>query len=286
MDHYDNPEVSNVMNEGGSSSLREFLSLSATLALGVIVFVAAVFFSMRWLLPFVPFSLEERLASPVAAYFQAKEEAPDKRFYLQELADELALHMNLPEGMKIKVHWSADDAPNAFATLGGHITIFQGAIDAVESENALAMVLAHEIAHVQHRDPLVSAGGSLLVGLSLQALLGSGGDSAVSQVSSALSQLQFSRRQEAAADAAALQALRGYYGHTEGAEGFFLAIQNNAGLQSRFPELLSSHPDVEKRLATIAASRPVENRSSVSQTGLKPLPAFLKSTEKRVERIE
>jgi predicted Zn-dependent protease len=38
---------------------------------------------------------------------------------------------------------------NAFATPGGHIFVTRGLIQAVESEDALAGVIAHEIAHIQ-----------------------------------------------------------------------------------------------------------------------------------------
>ncbi len=44
-----------------------------------------------------------------------------------------------------------DDALNAFALPGGHIFVHTGLIEAIDSENELACVLAHEIAHVQGR---------------------------------------------------------------------------------------------------------------------------------------
>ena len=41
------------------------------------------------------------------------------------------------------------DEINAFATSGGHILVSRGLLNCVTSEDALAAVLAHEIAHIQ-----------------------------------------------------------------------------------------------------------------------------------------
>jgi predicted Zn-dependent protease len=45
------------------------------------------------------------------------------------------------------------DSPdlNAFATPGGHIFICRGMVEAVDSEDALAAIIAHELAHIQLR---------------------------------------------------------------------------------------------------------------------------------------
>ena len=44
------------------------------------------------------------------------------------------------------VHAVQDPTVNAFATLGGHVFVFTGLVDSLDSENGLAMVLAHELA--------------------------------------------------------------------------------------------------------------------------------------------
>ena len=45
---------------------------------------------------------------------------------------------------------------NAFATPGGHIFITRGLIDCAESEDALAGIIAHEIAHIQLQHGIIS----------------------------------------------------------------------------------------------------------------------------------
>jgi predicted Zn-dependent protease len=48
-------------------------------------------------------------------------------------------------------HLQILDSPelNAFATPGGHIFLCRGLVEALDSEDALAAVIAHEIAHIQ-----------------------------------------------------------------------------------------------------------------------------------------
>lgn len=272
---YENPQVNHKVNVGVRSSVWEFVSLSVALAAGVVVFVVAAYFSMRWLLPYVPFEWEVRLAQPVASAL-ARQKAQSSRSeaktrYLQNLARQLATHMEAPTHWPLTVHWSESREPNAFAMLGGHIVITQGVIDAVESENALAMVLAHEIAHILHRDPLVAIGSRALVSLSLGALLGTGGESVLSHTSALLSQLQFSRQQEYRADASALLALERHYGHVKGADGFFLRMLGTPSAQQHRPEIWRTHPDVQKRIERIRAAA----AATSANAALTPLPALL-----------
>ncbi len=282
---YANPEVNHSVNVGTGSPLREFFSLSLWLMLAVALLVGAVFLGARWLLPLVPLSWEQRMVQPILAQWRGTAEEPlearQRRAWLQALADRLRPAMQWPADMPVTVHWLPSDVPNAFATLGGHVFIFQGLIDSVDSENAVAMVLAHEMAHIRHRDPIVALGGGLVVGMSLQAvlggagLLGSGG--VAGEAAAALSQLSFSRRQERAADTAALAALRAHYGHLADADAFFAAMlcEERGGSA---PEFLQTHPDTASRVQAIrtVASGQAGDAAPV------PLPAFMHGQKKQV----
>merc|ERR1711879_567360 len=75
----------------------------------------------------------------------SKEAEAETEAALTQLLNQLTDNKALP----VRVHYLADqDMPNAFATLGGHIFITRGLLDSVESENGLAMVLAHEYGHI------------------------------------------------------------------------------------------------------------------------------------------
>ncbi len=58
-------------------------------------------------------------------------------------------------------------------TAGSYLFVTNGLLAAVESENELAFVLAHELGHFHHRDPLQALGRSLVL-ITLSSLLGLG----------------------------------------------------------------------------------------------------------------
>lgn len=276
MQGYDNPPVRDDVNVGPHSAVGEFAKLSLALVLGIVMLVVTLVLAFRWLAPWIPFRYEQQLADPIAAQLTSDDAPAAQQQYLQMLAGQLAAHMDFPADMRVQVHWSEQDIPNAFATLGGHVTIYRGLVDKLHSENGLAMVLAHELAHVRHRDPLVAVGSGTLVGLTLGTLLGSGSESIVGQSAAALTHLNFSREQERAADAAALQALTAHYGHTLGASEFFAAMQHEAAQDAdatnvHVPEWLKSHPDTQQRIADIQAT----SAQAPPGAALTPLPEVM-----------
>lgn len=275
---YHNPKVDHSVNVSPGSALGEFVRLSAWLLLTVVVLFAVLFFGMRWLAPLVPMHWEERLASPVVAQWRKNAPAAPsaQQPWLQTLADELRQPMGLPDDMPLHVHWSDSAVPNAFATLGGHVVINRGLVKLLDSENALAMVLAHEMAHIRHRDPIVSLGAGLSLALVLQ--LAGGNLAALTDTTAALTRLQFSRRQEAAADAAALDALQQRYGHLADAGGFFAAMlaREETDWGRHVPEWVQSHPELEKRLQRIA-----KRAAALEPTAQpRPLPDFMRDSGK------
>ena len=274
MSEYENAPVNHDVNVSPHSPLREFLSLSIWLAVAMVLLVALIYGGARLVAPLVPFSWERRMADPVVAQFKQAPRNPalaqQRQQWLQGLADRLAPALVLSPRMPITVHWLPSEVPNAFATLGGHVFIHQGLIEQLDSENALAMVMAHEIAHVRHRDPIVALGGGMAVALSAGVLLGTttvSGDAA--QV---VSQLHFSRRQERAADEAALTALRTTYGHLGDAEAFFQKMLCTTNADGLTPTFLRTHPDTRARVDAIVAARGV---ATPGAPALVPLPAFM-----------
>ena len=74
-----------------------------------------------------------------------------------------------------KLHFFAINTPelNAFAFFGGHIAVHSGLIVAVENENELAAVLAHETAHIsQHHLARILASNKKILPLTIVELCG------------------------------------------------------------------------------------------------------------------
>lgn len=277
---YENPEIPEGINVSPEHPLKDFAILLVSVS-GILVVVAMVLSLMvGYLVRYVPFAQEKALAASLSTNWQQQPEAASskqKQQYLQKMADRLAADMDLPREMSVTMHYSTDDTVNAMATLGGNIVIFQGLIDVLPNENALAMVVAHEIAHVRHRHPIVAFGRGFAVLLTISSLTGVGDEVMQKWVNSMgmITLLSFSRTQEAEADEDALQALMKAYGHVEGADAFFEYVAEQP--RTELTVLLSSHPGIEDRVAQIRQF--AHDHETAEKHVLRPLPAFLKLHE-------
>lgn len=254
---YENPEVPHEVNVSRESPLVEFLRLAAGIGLCVLLLTALLYFFGGQLARFIPFSTERSWVGEQVIGIQTDKpltrQQADIERYLQSLADDLAEKMALPQQMKITVHYADMEVPNAFATLGGHIVITSDLYRRLPSENALAMVLGHEIAHIKARDPISAVGGGASVTV-LWVLVGGDVGALLPRVSQ-LVLLGYSRRAESAADEAAIKAVTAYYGHAGGAAALFEALadyQDKIGVS--IPSLLSTHPADAERIARVNAA--------------------------------
>lgn len=275
---YSNPRVPEGINVTPEHPLKAAAQLVAGIAVVVVLTIVALAYGAGMIARRVPFELEQSAAAEYESVLSSgdKEARHAKtEHYLQGLADRLAQAQSLPAPMKIRVHYVDDATINAMATLGGHVIIFRGLLAIMPSENALAMVLSHEVAHIKHRDPIVALGRGVVIGFGLAALgLTSGQDAASSALGQAglLTQLTFSREQERAADREALHALAKVYGHVQGSDTAFEELLKAAEPATSFvPEILSTHPDTQAR---IEALRQLAKAEGMRITGsLTPIPS-------------
>lgn len=126
-------------------------------------------------------------------------EAPGGRAALDRLTQRLLPPDALPD--VVQVHVLDHEMVNAFALPGGFVVLFRGLIDAAESPDQLAAVLAHELGHVDSRDPtrhaLRSAGSIGVLGL----LFGDfAGGAAVLFLAERLISAQYTQEAETSAD--------------------------------------------------------------------------------------
>ncbi len=156
-----------------------------------------------------------------------------------------------------------DDSYNAFATPAGHIFVHTGLIQAMDREEELAGILAHEIAHVYCRhisqkiELAKKVGWAQLAGMAAGVLLGAaGGGAAVggalalgAQGAGATAQLAFSRENETQADQVGLKLLvdAGYR-----PDGLVVILKKIRGKQAwgkeQIPVYMMTHPAIEDRI--------------------------------------
>lgn len=260
--------------------LRELAWLLAASLVGLALLVLATGFVARWLAPMLPFEYElvlaERLFDEAAAARKADAATRERHAALQALADRVAAAMELPPGMRVVVTDEPSELVNAYATIGGRIRVFHGLLRKLDSEEALAALLAHEISHVQHRHVAAGMGHGLAVALLLSVVSPEGGAQAAQAVLGGAAQLAllgYSRDAERQADADALAASLALYGHGGGVAALFAALpQAEAAAGTVW---LRSHPEAEERLALLEAKAAARGARMAGPAT--PLPAALRT---------
>ncbi len=253
MPQYSNPKPTEGINYSKEHPLKEFVQLLLGVFAAVVILLIVLNFMVGTLARYIPFEFEKNMVSDMS--FSQVVESPQQT-YLQDMADRISAHMNLPEGMTVTVHYRNTDMVNAFATLGGNLYFFQGLINQLETEDALAMVMAHEIAHVKHRHPIVALGKGITIATLMAFITGASGSKAGEWLigsSANIGLLKFSRDQEKQSDESAAKAIYAHYGHIGGAKELFLMFdkieanreesQGNAqNSNSSIKEIFRSHP--------------------------------------------
>ncbi|NCD24081.1 MAG: tetratricopeptide repeat protein [Deltaproteobacteria bacterium] len=182
--------------------------------------------------------------------------------YVKGLVDRLVEAMP-PQPFPVKVTVVRDGTMNAFASAAGHITVFTGLITNLRSEDELASVLAHELAHVSERhvaksiekSQLIGAGS--LLGMLAGVLIGTQGDSDASEAlimgSVAGGQamaLKYSRANEEDADQLGLGFLVGAGFNPMGMTSAFERMRKLQWLGGggAVPSYLATHPGMDERV--------------------------------------
>jgi Zn-dependent protease with chaperone function len=269
-----NPKIPECINYSQESPLKEFLLLVLGIGLSVVLLVGVLSYSVQFLVPYIPFQWEVKATS----YFpleraldntkeNSNEDSSSKdsssednnktwqqaQDAIQTLGNKLAKQAELAPKITLKFHLLNNEAANAFATLGGHIFITTGLLQTVQSENALAMVIAHEIAHIKHRHPIQVLSRGLIIQLVLLVLTGNESGTAIQSVlghTSMITALSFNRDMESESDQEAIIILKKTYGHMGAVDAFFLHMLENKS-QPQWAEIFFTHPDVEKRVEAI-----------------------------------
>lgn len=182
----------------------------------------------RWLAPRLPFSLEQALAERMEGEppkLSSQERAANAA--LQALADRLRGPLGMPDDITVQVRVDDSEVLNAYATVGGRIVIHRGLLRRLQGEPELAALLAHEMAHVQHRHVAASLGRGLAIGLVLSVVSADAGGQAAGvllEQTGGLLMRGHGRDHEREADASAMLAAATLHGHVGGVIGLFERI--------------------------------------------------------------
>ena len=142
-----------------------------------------------------------------------------------------------------------DKTLNAFCLPGGYIYVYTGLIKYLTSEDQLAGVLGHEIAHADLRHSTQQMTKQFGLGILITAVTG-GDPGLLTQIGSQLINLGFSRTAETEADRKAVDYLYPTRYDARGVSRFFekLIADKKDG---RVPGFLSTHPNPDNRIEAI-----------------------------------
>lgn len=194
----------------------------------VILLVVLADVGARWLAPRLPFSVEQALAERMEGkptQLPASEQAANAA--LQDLADRLRTPLGMPADITVQVRVDDSEVLNAYATVGGRIVIHRGLLRRLQGEHELAALLAHEMAHVQHRHVAASLGRGLAIGLVLTVVSADAGGQAAGvllEQTGGLLMRGYGRDHEREADTGAMRAAASLHGHVGGVIGLFERI--------------------------------------------------------------
>lgn len=239
------------INTPGRHPLKEFLRLSLFAILALVSVGLLLNYAGGHLGGIIPFKVENWIITKLnSAMVKSGEESPFKQDaidtpleeYLNDVATEVQGALGIEEPVSITLHYSDEDTFNAYATLGGHVTLFRGLLKALPHENALAMLMAHEFSHVKLRHPARGVGGGLAVAVGTVLLPGSLPDSRFYTLTSQLTSMKFSRQMESDADEKGLAAVQRMYGHVNGADDLFLLLMQEQSGSGVLDSFFSTHP--------------------------------------------
>jgi len=191
-------------------------------------------------------------------------EDPQVTEYINEIGHRLAAQVNTEGNHDFTFFVVNNPVINAFALPGGFIGVHTGLLEATRSEDELAGVLSHEIAHVTQRHIARSIHANqrqsilstaIMLGAILAGAAGAGGEAmqgaiAVAQGTAAQQQINFTRANEYEADRIGIASLAAAGFDPQGMASFFEVISRGmTPHEYRSPEFLRTHPVSSARIA-------------------------------------
>lgn len=227
------------------------------------------------------YSKEEEFGREFARYVETHMEVIDDQFiagYVESVGQRVLSYFPSQQ-LKFRFRVIKSEVYNAFAGPGGHIFIHSGLIAAMESEDELAGILGHEIAHVtsRHISQKLARRKKIsyvtLAGIVAGLLLGAAGSQTGAQAltygtlaASQSAELAYSRENELEADEKGLHSIAaaGYNGY--GLVKILKKMRNREWFGTKqVPTYLKTHPATEDRILYIDGWM-ADNKSALRPT--------------------
>nr|WP_315489982.1 M48 family metallopeptidase [uncultured Rhodoferax sp.] len=204
-----------------------------------------------WAVQQIPHAQEAKLGDLVLAQTRAQMRVIDSGPAVDAVKH---IGERLTPGTLHRYRWLVVDKNemNAFAAPGGVVVVYSGLLKGTDSPEQAAGVIAHEVAHAELRHGLQGMVKSLGLQAAAAVLLGDWSGALLSEITTSLLEMKFSREAETQADAEGLRRLVAAKINPEGMARFMhkLATQSQGGTP---PALLSTHPASQDRADQLRA---------------------------------
>lgn len=201
----------------------------------------------------LPASFEEKLGESFVAEIKTLlPECSSEAVTAPVLSIVKTLSASTPDNpYEFKVHILKDKSINAFAAPGGHIVVLTGLIEASETPEELAGVLAHEMQHILKKHATKRMFEDMTAGVLLSFIFGDA--KGVSGALKAAGGLRYSRTLEEEADKAGAELLVRAGVDPDGMIRFFEGLKKDAhGIEeASFLRYISTHPLTNERIEYI-----------------------------------
>lgn len=168
--------------------------------------------------------------------------------YVRSIFDRLVPHFK-NHGMKYSLHVIRNNTANAFVIPGGHVYVYTGLLNMVSSDDELAAVISHELAHAEKRHSLKNFRASTAAVALLNAAVKNRKDRETwGALVSALTLMKFSRTQEDEADDIGQFRLASAGFNPAAQVSLWEKFLKRFGDQKGLEQYLSSHPPSSQRI--------------------------------------
>lgn len=250
-------EIRNGTNVSPVNHLKDFFILIGAVLSAFLLFIFCAGFFTEEIVNNIPEIYEKQLVSIISKELNKNNQFGELIDHPHERKVKFVFNKIVKtskiDHLPLEIDIVSYEVPNAMAFIDGKVLVSDSLLSIIDSENELAMVLAHEIGHYAHRHHLKSIGR--LVILLFTGMIFFGQDPSLSEFTLGLlqsSHLSFGRSQEIEADHYALKILDKLYGHTNGSEDFFAKLQEYQGNNnSLYDEYNNTHPSNFNRIGSM-----------------------------------
>lgn len=244
---YEPKELEGNVNVSPRSPIKEFFILiGGILGVGLAIYII-LGIAADLVVPRLPQSFETKLDAMYSNLYPEAKQRTDAEIYLQKILDRLQEDVSSGQ-QRYKVRIVFNNKANALALPGRNIIVYSQILKKADSENEIAMVLAHEMGHFVNKDHLRGLGRRVvLLSISMTLL---GNDNAITEMLENFlftAEAKFSQKQERFADEFALDLLNDQYGNVAGATDFFEKLET----ERKYPNIIfffASHPSYKNRI--------------------------------------